>query len=308
MEKKHATTKGVPEPWLDSTPEKTLQEIVQRFRADCTYSFNIDDEYDTCNEDTQRQLFRQMWYTYKRSILLPEPAADAVVLGGNVDVRTRDPRYDGNNSGFGKYDDKGKGYDDAESSNTTPEDQSSNKAGQSNKSRLVVDAKTGEIDIFADAYMVKGHFQRDWVPALDDKLEQVEKIIFRMQCASQLYKEPNSQGYTFAAKGTNTPYEQWVYPSSLISSQLLLYRLIAVFGMPPRRELDRYKQIWEYTLLWKPDEDNKSAIKFYDYKGTCSLSFRGSEEASKSALKLFEWLVSDNVPHTYDYTLAGTAA
>lgn len=83
---------------------------------------------------------------------------------------------------------------------------------------------------------------------------------------------------------------------------------MAVFGkrLLLGYQLDTYKQIWGTTLYWR--EDEKSSLTFEDWKGWTQVSFNGREEASKSALKLFEWLLSDNVPHPYDYRLAGRAA
>ena len=88
----------------------------------------------------------------------------------------------------------------------------------------------------------------------------------------------------------------------LISSQLLFYRLIAVFGMPPaseQQEMDNYKQVWQYSLYWTAGQADgkldRGRLTFCDYKGGPGVKFWGPEESSKSALKLFEWLVGDNV-------------
>ena len=82
---------------------------------------------------------------------------------------------------------------------------------------------------------------------------------------------------------------------------------MAVFGMPPPSDqLDTHRQIWSATLYWKEDEE--TSLHFEDWKGWTRVSFQGCQEASKSALKLFEWLLSDNVPHPYDYILAGRPA
>jgi len=36
--------------------------------------------------------------------------------------------------------------------------------------------------------------------------------------------------------------------------------------------------------------------------------YRGSEEYGIVALQLMDWLIGDNVPHPYDYTLCGRVA
>ena len=90
-----------------------------------------------------------------------------------------------------------------------------------------------------------------------------------------------------------------------ISSQLLLYRLSVMFGMPERRESDGYKVCWEITLH---HSSRKGTLDVYDYKGAASAAFTGSSEASDDALDLLGFITQDDVPHTYDGTLAGTVA
>jgi hypothetical protein len=48
-----------------------------------------------------------------------------------------------------------------------------------------------------------------------------------------------------------------------ISPQLLLYRLIAIFGMPPSKEVDGYKSCWEIDLKFS---DGVSVLTFKDSK------------------------------------------
>lgn len=92
-----------------------------------------------------------------------------------------------------------------------------------------------------------------------------------------------------------------------ISSQLLLYRLAVVFGLPPSDpQTDGYKLGWNVKLVWTGEGD--SCMNFYDFKGGASGVFRGSKEASDAALELMSWLVSDQVPHSYDGVLAGRIA
>ena len=93
-----------------------------------------------------------------------------------------------------------------------------------------------------------------------------------------------------------------------ISSQLMLYRIIVMFGMiPPEIEgyEDRYKSCWECMLV---HADGQSRLSLYDYKGWASLKFKGSEAASKDAMDLLNFLCGRGVPHSYDGVLAGLPA
>ncbi len=93
--------------------------------------------------------------------------------------------------------------------------------------------------------------------------------------------------------------------STRVSSQLLLYRLTVTFGMPPSREDDGYKSCWVVDLR---NLDGISVLSFQDYKGAADVRFYGTTEASVDALKLLNFLVGMECPHTYDGILAGTRA
>ena len=90
-----------------------------------------------------------------------------------------------------------------------------------------------------------------------------------------------------------------------VSSQLLLYRLTATFGMPPPVKFDDCKSCWHIDLRHK---DGCSKVVFRDGKGAASVSFWGTTEASSDAVKLVNFLVGMNCLHPYYGTLAGTAA
>ncbi|KAH8745558.1 hypothetical protein F5883DRAFT_586889, partial [Diaporthe sp. PMI_573] len=87
-----------------------------------------------------------------------------------------------------------------------------------------------------------------------------------------------------------------------ISSQLLYYRLAVVFGMPEPVTTDGYKTCWSVVLQFR---DKTGRLELSDSKGGAWAAFCGSEDASKAALWLLGWIVSDQVPHTYDGVLAG---
>ncbi|KAK5188457.1 hypothetical protein LTS03_011682, partial [Exophiala xenobiotica] len=91
-----------------------------------------------------------------------------------------------------------------------------------------------------------------------------------------------------------------------ISSQLLLYRLTAVFGMPPLHPDVGYKTCWTVELIYC--KDTKNVFMLEDYKGGVNVHFHGSKEAGISAVDLLNWLISNKVPHEYDGILAGTVA
>ncbi|KAL6248075.1 hypothetical protein RBB50_005423 [Rhinocladiella similis] len=100
--------------------------------------------------------------------------------------------------------------------------------------------------------------------------------------------------------------------SKAISSQLLLYRLTVVFGMPPRDTypdfVPGYKTCWRVELVPRGDGRDSALIDFQDWKGGVTVHFVGCQGASSHALNLLNWLVSDHVPHGYDNILAGTVA
>ncbi|KAH7002449.1 hypothetical protein EDB80DRAFT_867452 [Ilyonectria destructans] len=228
-------------------------------------------EYDACDAEAQRNLFRDLWQAFEP--LLQLPAADR-----RLPTCDRIRRYD-------------------EMSHSS------------------------EIDSFVDAYEVKEGFQLEWAnkdPDPKNELAYDSDSSTSVGWSSyDFYKVPGTSGF-IADRSKRGCTPDSCLPHNLISSQLLLYRLITVFGMPPsseENEVDGYKGIWTYTLHWmmdrrskKSDNGKKSKLVFSDCKGSFTIHFFGSKKASKSALDMIEWLVSDNVPHTYDGVLAGNQA
>jgi len=88
-----------------------------------------------------------------------------------------------------------------------------------------------------------------------------------------------------------------------ISSQLLLYRLMTIFGMPPQEDGDGYKVCWSTMLV---HHDGVSYLRVHDYKGGPSVHFDGTPEASNDAIVMLEYLISEKCYHSYDGVLAGT--
>lgn len=272
--------------------------------------------FDGLSSANQHILFTALWKDHDRLRKLGEtheviasglhrrPSADKE-LALNYTIRTRDIRYDGDFTGFGKYD-EGTVYEDSDDTHQSKEPKIAVK-------RYVEDKETGKVDVLnADGYMVKGYFRQRWLydssKAKDVPLEERpgRKIswgsmsLLKERSGTELV--PESMVFQFLRYG----YEP-VRLFTRISSQLLLYRLTAIFGMPPATEyLDEYKQIWSAKLYW--NDDRNSCLGVFDYQGSPSFYFEGYQDASKSALKLIEFILSDNVPHPYDSVLAGNIA
>ena len=82
--------------------------------------------------------------------------------------------------------------------------------------------------------------------------------------------------------------------ASCVSSQLLLYRLVTVLGIPPLRKTGYIEYCWEVFLL---HHSGKGRFHLYDEHGAAKCGFLGNEEASKDALALLNYLCGTNIPH-----------
>lgn len=91
----------------------------------------------------------------------------------------------------------------------------------------------------------------------------------------------------------------------IISSQLLLYRITVIFGMPPVDDSVGYKLCWTLTLQ---HHSGKGYLQFGEWKGGATARFHGSKEASDDALTLLNFLTYVKMPHHYDGIIAGTVA
>lgn len=80
--------------------------------------------------------------------------------------------------------------------------------------------------------------------------------------------------------------------STLISSQSLLYRLVAVFGNPQYDRPPTSKIRWRYDLTMC---DTGSYLMLWDCSGRIELDFDGLRTDSPEALKLLNWLVGKEV-------------
>lgn len=90
-----------------------------------------------------------------------------------------------------------------------------------------------------------------------------------------------------------------------MSSQLLLYRIACIFGMPPQKECDGYKACWRVHLRHC---GGASTLVLGERKGAINVHFEGSSEGNQDALELINLLVGTECLHTYDGIIAGTIA
>lgn len=92
--------------------------------------------------------------------------------------------------------------------------------------------------------------------------------------------------------------------SAVISPQLLLYRLIVIFGRIPPLE-DRYYTPWALRLGFK--DDPGSELRLEDNSGAAHAFFKGSRAASQCAVEFLSYVVSNKVYLTDDEYLTGRA-
>lgn len=110
---------------------------------------------------------------------------------------------------------------------------------------------------------------------------------------------------------TCTDYNRdYVNFNRVISAQLLLYRLISVYHRVAlvtngvgQLSNSRWESTWFLRLVRVGEEGSR--LEFRDDSGGPCVRFQGSEAGSAEALRLINWLVSDNVPVAPDGTIAG---
>lgn len=99
--------------------------------------------------------------------------------------------------------------------------------------------------------------------------------------------------------------------SNILTSQLLLYRLICVFNTPPIAVRNPYKTIWWFCIKHK---SSGKILTFGEWKGAAGFWLpEGTHKQLKPNFKQdLEWLllflVSDQIPHPYDGCTAGQIA
>jgi hypothetical protein len=101
--------------------------------------------------------------------------------------------------------------------------------------------------------------------------------------------------------------------ASVISSSLAVYRLMCIFKRPPRMSEPNeiYKTLWEYPLKHKA---TGHYLTLLDSKAGFNINTQFSDledlppEFASDLLSLLNFLISNQVAHPYDGTLAGTVA
>ncbi len=99
---------------------------------------------------------------------------------------------------------------------------------------------------------------------------------------------------------------------AVISSSLLLYRLICIFNEAPIVENteEAYKSVWEFPLRHRSGD----FFTFLDYKGAATVNSYHSrkedlpEEVASDLLEFLTFITSNQVAHPYDHLLAGSVA
>ena len=139
-----------------------------------------------------------------------------------------------------------------------------------------------------DRYSVQGAFSQKWQYTTDkfcSILDRPSPDYVRVSACSVVSTSPHKE-ITIRDRhdsGKDSVFHFRMGIAWRISSQLLLYRLIVIFGMPPPLENDGYECLWEVRLL---SSDKRSMLRFCDYKGGSDVLYHGTKEGSESALEL----------------------
>lgn len=105
--------------------------------------------------------------------------------------------------------------------------------------------------------------------------------------------------------------EEYMFFGQVISSALLMYRLYCMGFKPSNNEEEPYKTVWCVGLEHK---SSHNVIMIGEYKAGAHLAALFSEkdqmptEFHDDLIELLNFLISDNVIHPYDYTIAGSVA
>lgn len=187
-----------------------------------------------------------------------------------------------------------------------------------------------------EAYTRAEHFRSIWrysPPSEHDRHESRDSAFWLaregkrcLHNSFDLVRYPDSDGVVFEPMSEHRPVVRDGMEhmpdglDRLISSQLMLYRLLVTFGgLPQGQRLDGYKRFWEVTLVLREEadveEDTSSdavgwvnVLGIYEHKGWVCASFRGTQEGKKKAEGLIDYLIGEKCAHSYDNVLAGRSA
>lgn len=124
----------------------------------------------------------------------------------------------------------------------------------------------------------------------------------RLELARHATHYETTDGRHVVQRGPTLPTGHSAIFAQYISPQLLLYRLICLFGMPPQRSRP-VLGIWEARLVYQ-NGDNY-LIFGEDRTGEAFVLFYGSVDASTEALDLIEHLLTNFITNEFSRTLAG---
>ncbi len=105
--------------------------------------------------------------------------------------------------------------------------------------------------------------------------------------------------------------EEYIFFGQVISSALLMYRLYCTGFRPSINYDELYKTVWCVGLEHKTTQN---IVAVGEYKAAAHLSALFTEkdqmpqEFHDDLIELLNFLISDNVVHPYDYTIAGSVA
>lgn len=178
-----------------------------------------------------------------------------------------------------------------------------------NCSRPVSIDNAGCVDLLHDPYCLRAHFTTQW-GVLKDQDNDPPQLGPVMWSDQNWYLEVEGKHPGLRVNISNPQVaplgERLLDLAQLISSPLLLYRIVVNFGAPPSTNTDGYKSGWEFII--RNRDDPKCSLRISDHKGWAQAIFYGGRKASTEALQLFDWLTGDNCPHSYDYTPCGASA
>lgn len=121
--------------------------------------------------------------------------------------------------------------------------------------------------------------------------------------------EPKSNTFYFAGNRFDARYDSPTIAST-ISSAFMLYKLLCL-GFHPVYPQSPYKVLWTVGLKHK---NSSNILTIGDYKAAVSIGMNFSEpeqlptDFKKDFLELLNFLISDDVVHPYDLTVAGSVA
>ena len=255
-----------------------------------------DVESAAVEEHEQKLLSSHVWTDYVRLRRLEWsiPRADRAVhsIWDGPELKMSNEEQDNNREGDNDQDDQVEDPDDPITGSCP---------------RPVTILPSRQVDLNHDPYCLKKYFRRHWEYVRDPKSMPTWSESDVFWTSYNLYRESESSGLQAYHPNQSTTFQiqndKRIWLSDCISSALLLLRLTAVFHDPAFMSRDPYKECWKIAFQAKGDK--RSRLTLCDSKGAAQVSYSGSEENSKAALQLVDWLIGDNVPHSYDYTLCG---